>query len=94
MDDFQVRVQAKSLNGAWVDLLLNWGHNYEKRDKLLLPAKSKVIFTATLPSKRLADLSAGEFRLLLNIPDPGYCIVSKPFVATPRRPSVTGFRSN
>jgi hypothetical protein len=42
-----------------------------------------VIFKSTLPSKRLVDLSAGEFRLLLNIPDPGYCIVSKPFVATP-----------
>jgi hypothetical protein len=94
LDDSQVRVQAKSVNGTWVDLLLNWGHNYEKRDKLVLRAKSKAIVTVNLPPQRLADLSAGEFRVLLKIPDPRYCIVSKPFVATPRRPSVTGFRSN
>lgn len=91
---YHSRVQSKTLTGEWVDLLLYGIVHFVREDSpMIVKAKSKVTFFTRLPPKRMADLSADEFRLLVTTGDAKDCIVSKSFLALPPREPIIGYGS-
>lgn len=94
LDGAAARLQFRDLRGVWVDFLHTWGHPSVAPTPIKIPSGGKSKFSFELPQKQVANRSAAEFRLLINLEAHRACIMSTEFVALPLRLEVTGYGSH
>ena len=89
----QSRIEARNLNGGWDTLLTSYGDIFVEPDEKVVKPGAKTRIVVTLPTRKQAQRSADELRLLIWFTEHDICIVSQPFIAWPPRSPATGFRS-
>jgi len=90
----EITVEFKDLTSNWVPLPTLPGSYGSKPDQLSIRPNTRATFTTYLMSRQIANLSGSDFRLLVRLFNPAFCIVSSPFRAIPIRKQVEGFQSS
>jgi len=93
MNDPEVSVQFRDLNGRWVSFASLTG-DYISSDRMEIKVHSRGSFMVDLMSQEDANKSASDFRILVRLSRPDICIISKPFRGIPARQPVVGFEQS